>query len=514
MMKIKFSLICLLFLFFATNIFAKEKNIILFFENIESVPNSILNKINASDKLCISATINNPKNVSQTVRNLIFTNKIEPTLSIDEPYFTFISSEVFLTNDISFNRSKDLDLLISNYKSSLKTNFERRKYGMYLKNGIVDDDSLKIFYKKNIYWITTKLQNNLNNKAFIKDNVVVFVPFTDLPQESKNIESWLLNKNGNIIPIFINKNKLGNEKFMLQLLNIIEKNKNYDVLLPVNASYYIAKNTKEQDNLKFESINNIPTEILWKIAKASEEYDKQIEKDNNNQITDLLYGELTNMYSCDIINGILANNKSSKQLFDISYENVFKLCGDEVPNMDKLIKKNLKEINNKNANEYKFEKNGSKYIINNDQIIKSFSIYKDSQFIIFNLDYDTNDVDNINIYIDMNNMSYAGNQKLLKNMGFFVPENCWEYVIEIDNKNFTIYRFIVDKINKVFGAETASQKTIKIPLTIFRGNPYNWHYQVVAVKNNKVVDFLETTQTQKEKVFNETPLLLKMINIK
>ena len=148
MMKIKFSLICLLLLFFTISIFAKEKNIVLFFENIESVPNSILNKINASDKLCISATINNPKNVSQTVKNLIFTNKVEPTLSIDEPCFTLISSDVFVTNDISFNRIADMDLLVSNYKSSLRTNFERRKYGMYLKNGFVDDNSLKIFYKK------------------------------------------------------------------------------------------------------------------------------------------------------------------------------------------------------------------------------------------------------------------------------------------------------------------------------------------------------------------------------
>lgn len=509
-MNMKILLFCL-FLLLTTNVFAKEKNIILFFENIESVPNSVLSKINASDKLCISATINNPKNISQTIKTLIYTNKIEPTLNIDEPYFTLISSNVYAGEDISFDRSEDMNLLISNYKNSLKSTFEKRKLGLFLKNGIIDDNSLQRFYKKNIYWVTTKLKNSRNEVAFIKNNVVVFVPFTDLPNSSNDIENWILNKNSIFIPIFISKNKLTNEKFMLQLLSALEKNKNFDVLLPVNAAYYIAKNTEEQNDLKFELTSNIPNEILLKIAKAGEEYDKQ-KTNKNNQLTDLVYGELANMYSCDIINGILSNNKSSKQLFDISYENIFRLCGDDIPNIDKLIRKNSKGINN-NTNEHKFEKSGSQYTITNEQIIKSFSIYKDLQYVIFNLDYSTNEVDYIDIYIDMNNISHAGNQNLLKNMGFFVPENCWEYAIEINNKNFTIYRFIIDKVNKVSETNITSRKSIKISLNTFRGNPYNWNYQVIAVKDNKVVDFLETTQTRKERIFSETPLLLRMLSI-
>ena len=511
-MKKKTLLFIFFLLFCSVNIFAKEKNIILFFENIENVPNSILNKITASDKLCISATINNPKNISQTVKNLIYINKIEPTLNIEEPYFTLISSNNYIGNNVSFDRSEDLNLLVSNYKNSLKSNFEKRKFGLFLKNGIIDDNTLKKLYKKNIYWVTTKLKNNRNKIAFIKDNVVIFVPFTDLPQENKNIENWLLSKQEKFVPIFINKNKLSNEKFMIQLLNIIENNKNYDVLLPINAAYFIAKTTEAQNDLNFELTDNIPQEILLKIAKAGEEYDKQ-KADKNTELTDLLYGELENMYSYNIINGILTNNKSSKQLFDISYENIFKLCGDDVPNIDRLIKKSSKGINNKYTNEHKFEKSGSKYTINNEQIIKSFSVYKDLESVIFNLDYNTNEVDYIDIYIDMNNIAHAGNQNLLKNIGFFVPENCWEYVIEINKKNFTIYRFIVDKINKVTETDTVSQKSIKIPINTFRGNPYNWNYQVVAIKDNKVVDFLETTQTQKEKIFSESPLFLRMVGI-
>lgn len=512
-------LFCCLFLFLTSNIFAQDKKIVLFFENIESVPSKILNKIKSSDKLCISATINNPKNISHTVKDLIITNKIEPTLNIEEPYFKIISDNISVNKEISFDRREDINILTSNYKQNIRKTFEKRKLGLFLRNGILDDNTLDMFYKQNIYWTTTKLKNNLNKTAFIKNNVVVFVPFTDLPKESKDIEKWLSNINAEFIPIFVNKTNTENEKLISSLLNSIEKQKNYDVYLPVNLAYYIANNTKQADTLKFELTENIPQEVLLKIAAASKEIDEQKEKGDNEQLVSLIYGELTNMYSYDIINGILNNNKFSKKLFDISYDNIFKLCGKDSSDMDKIIQKNLKntdsyENNNKKADEYIFKEDNYGYKIINDNIIKSFGIYKNSQSVKFNINYDTNEADSLYIYIDMNNISYAGNQKLLQNLGFFVPENCWEYVIEINDKNFTIYRFIVDKTNKVAELEKESQNTIEVPITIFRGNPYNWNYQVVAVKDNNIADFLETSKIKKEKVFKSKPLLLRMMNIK
>ena len=104
-----------LFLFLTSNIFAQDKKVVLFFENIESVPSKILNKIKSSDKLCISATVNNPKNISPTVKDLIITNKIEPTLNIEEPYFKIISDNISVNKEISFDRREDINILTSNY---------------------------------------------------------------------------------------------------------------------------------------------------------------------------------------------------------------------------------------------------------------------------------------------------------------------------------------------------------------------------------------------------------------
>lgn len=517
-MRTRIFIFCCILFFLTTTAFAQEKKIVLFFENIESVPSKVLNKIKSSDKLCISATINNPKNISPAVKDLIITNKIEPTLNIEEPYFKIISDNISVNNEFSFDRREDINILASNYKQNIRKTFEKRKLGLFLKNGILDDNTLNMFYKQNIYWTTTKLKNNLNKTAFIKNNVVVFVPFTDLPKEAKDIEKWLSNIKYEIIPIFINKTNTENEKLISALLNSIEKQKIYEVYLPVNLAYYIANNTTKADTLKFEATENIPQEILLKIAKASEEIDEQKEKEDNEQLVSLLHGELTNMYSYNIINGILNNNKFSKKLFDISYENIFKLCGKDSSDANKLIQKNLKNTtsydNNKQTDEYVFKEDNAGYKITNENIIKSFGVYKNSQAVKFNIDYNANEVDCLYIYIDMNNISYAGNQNLLQNSGFFVPENCWEYVIEINDKNFKIYRFIVDKVNKIAELDKDTQSSLQVPITIFRGNPYNWSYQVVAVKDNNVVDFLETTKIKKEKVFKSKPLLLRMMNIK
>ena len=206
-MKMKKFIFCFIFLLLTTSVFAGERNIVLFFENIENIPKSVLNKIYSSDKLCASATVSNLKNISPLAKSLIITNKIEPTLKIEEPYFTLISSTITISKDISFDRSNDINVLTANYKNSLKTSFDKRKFGLFLKDGILDENTLNLFYKQNIYWTTTQLKNNLNKTFFIKNNVVVFVPFTDIPNEKKSIENWLATKYDEFVPVFIDKFK-------------------------------------------------------------------------------------------------------------------------------------------------------------------------------------------------------------------------------------------------------------------------------------------------------------------
>ena len=50
-----------------------------------------------------------------------------------------------------------------------------------------------------------------------------------------------------------------------------------------------------------------------------------------------------------------------------------------------------------------------------------------------------------------------------------------------------------------------------ISSNILKGNPYNWNYQVVVVKNGEVLDFIEN-KDKKEKMFKSLPLQINMYN--
>ena len=141
----------------------------------------------------------------------------------------------------------------------------------------------------------------------------------------------------------------------------------------------------------------------------------------------------------------------------------------------------------------------------------SFSVYKDNNYVCFKTDADLTSLDSIDIYIDMNNIAYTGSQRMLKPLNaFFVPEHCWEFAVRITKTNVFIYKFLSD--NAVLVETIPNEKEncdIKISTNILKGNPYNWNYQVVAVKNGEVFDFIEN-KNKKEIMFNSLPLQINM----
>ena len=69
--------------------------------------------------------------------------------------------------------------------------------------------------------------------------------------------------------------------------------------------------------------------------------------------------------------------------------------------------------------------------------------------------------------------------------------------------------------NNVDLIDTLSNDTgttnIKISANILRGNPYNWNYQVVAIKDGEVSDFIEN-KNKKDKLFKLSPIQISMYN--
>ena len=231
----------------------------------------------------------------------------------------------------------------------------------------------------------------------------------------------------------------------------------------------------------------------------------------------ILCDELSNMYSYNVINGILNNNKNSSKIFDISYNNIFRILNKKIPNINEFQEALIVEngSDSKDIGVCKFiKKNNSLVIYNESSFFTSFSVTKGNESIYFNTDADLNSVDSIDIYIDMNGIAYTGSQKMLKPVNsFFIPENSWEFCIRITKEKIYVYKCLANNIDLIETLPNESESTdVSVASTILRGNPYNWNYQVVAIKGGEVVDFIGT-KNKKNKLFKSVPLQISMYNL-
>lgn len=521
-MKIK-TVLTLLFLFISVNVFAgqaaRNKIVVFFAESFDNVSAKTIKKIESSDKFCLCVAFDESKYINKSIQNLIILRKIEPVIKVSEPYFPLISQDIKIGSSIVLNKVDDFKRFLQNYKNRYRSLFEIKKQGLYLKGAALNDDILNAFYKYNILWTTAKLQDDKKG-LFVKNGVVLFSVYSDFPFNETKIKDWLSSLDGTqkIVPIFLTNSHVNNEQFMLSVINFFEKNKNIDVELPINAAYY-GYNNKEISNKEFKLalLQEVPKENKLKLYLANREVE---ENKNSSQLYQILCDELSNMYSYDVINGIINKNKNSVRLFDISYTNIFRVLNKKNPNL-KDFEQALNEDKENNSSDNKdvtvktnceFEKNdnGSITINNFGQYFTKFSVTKNNVSVGFKTDIDWNKTDYFDIYIDMNEIAYTGYQRTLKPLtAFFVPENSWEYALRVTKTNIEVYKFVSDNVELVETFPFDNNNKIEIPLSILRGNPYNWSYQVVVVKDNTIIDFIET-ENNKEKLSKSVPLQIKM----
>lgn len=518
-MKMKNLCSILILLLFSSVCFAQNKTVVFFAESLDGISDNVVKKITSSDKFCLAVCFDETKYIKPPIRNLIISHKIEPTLNIGEPYFPIVSSEVNISSAVIFDKVSNCENLIQNYKDSYKNLFETYKYGLYLKGASLDNETLKLFYKKNILWTIAKSEDDLQKGLFIKNNVALFVPYKNFTTNETKIKQWFASvKEQDFIPIVLTNWYIKNEKFMLELIKFLDKDKTIDVELPINAAFYgYNSNTIRKDLVLKEFSKNIPRDNMFKLYLVDKEIEEYGKDKKDDEMYSILCDEFFNMYSYNVMNGIANNNMSSIRLFDISYKNIFKILNKKVPNVNEfkesLIVQGKLSVEEDFAKEFcKFVDVDGSIIINNDSdIITLFSISKDKNSVSFTTDADLSNLDSVDIYIDMNGILNIGNPRMLNPLNsYFVPEHNWEYAIRITKDNIYIYKFVSENVDLIQTIPNdASKPSAKIPSNIFRGDPYNWNYQVVAVKNEQVIDFIED-KDKKTKIFKSLPLQLNM----
>ncbi len=505
----------LFLLFISINAFAQNKTLVFFAQSFDGVSANVIQKIESSDKFCLAVAFDENKYIKKEIQNLIFTRKIEPMLNIIEPYFPVISDQINISSSSVFDETQACKDILNNYKKVYRTTFEQNKHGLYLKGSALNDDVLKLFYENNILWTIAKSEEEKQKGLFIKNEVALFVPYKNFTTNDAKIKQWFNSiENTNVIPIILTADHIKNEKFMLSLINFLNKSDDIDVKLPINAAFYGYNSKTIKDDISLKMLSNIPKENILKLYLVNKEitdYDKK----GNEEIYTILCDEFSNMYSYNVIDGVINNNKNAMKLFDISYNNIFRMLNKKTPNINEFQDVLVDNENIKNSNgSCRFSKKNNSIVINNDSdVFTFFSVYKSNDYVYFKTDVDLSATDSIDIYIDMNNIAYTGSQKMLKPVNaFFIPEHSWEFAVRITQKNIYIYKHLADSYDLIETIPNENENSnIKVSSNILKGNPLNWSYQVVAIKGGEVFDFIEN-KNKKEKMFNSLPLQIKMYN--
>jgi hypothetical protein len=505
-------------LFLSTVVFAQNKTVVFFAESIEGLPAKVVQKIEGTDNFCFAASFTEEKNIKKGIKKLIFCRKIEPMLDIAEPYFSLIGSEKQLGDELVFNRTSDCENIIKSYKTKYRKAFKIYKHGLYLRGAALDDMVLDMFYKYNILWTMAKSENDNQKGLFLKNGVALFVPYKNFTTDAAKIEQWFNSCKANVIPVILTSVHTKNESFMTALINFVEKKSDIDVKLPLDAAFYEYNYKTIKNNLSLEISSALPKEKFLKLCLANKEVNNYANKKESKEVYSILFEELSNMYSYSVINGILKGNYESEKLFDIYFMNIFRVLNKKEPNI-KEYQKNLSDNNftdSQTSTNIKFKKENNSISINNEgEFFDWFSVSDTGENVVFETDANLDDIDSLDIYIDMNGMAYTGSQKMLNPVNsFFVPENSWEFAIRITKGKIYIYKYLNANIDLVDEFENDEGYAVaKVSGNVLTGNPYNWNYQAVAIKDEKVVDFIENKR-EKGKKFKVSPLQINMYKYK
>ncbi len=517
-MNIRNFIVSLVFFLMPVNIFAQNSIIVFFAETLDGISSKVIRKIESSDKFCLAVSFDEDKYIKQEIQDLIVIRKIEPTLKITEPYFPLISSEINISSSVVFNKVDTCKDILNNYKKSYRTRFEINKHGLYLKGAALDDKVLNLFYKSNILWTMAKSEDDNKKGLFLKDDVALFVPYTNFTTGETKIKQWFSSlSNKKYIPVVLTASHIKNEKFMLNLISFVDKDNTFDVELPINAAFY-GYNSKTIEDVSLETLSNVPRENVLKLCLADKEITEYANDKKDEEVYTILCDELSNMYSYNVINGILNNNKNSSKIFDISYSNIFRVLNKKVPNINEFQEALSVETDSDSKDNgvcVFTKKNNSLVIYNDSSFFTTFSVGKSNENVYFGTDANLSSLDSIDIYIDMNGIAYTGSQKMLKPVNaFFIPEHCWEFAVKVTKEKIYVYKYLSDNVDLIATLPNESESVdISISSAVLRGNPHNWSYQAVAIKDGEVVDFIGT-KNKKNKMFKSNPLQINMYNYK
>ncbi|AKL98608.1 hypothetical protein [Endomicrobium proavitum] len=511
MKKILLSL-CVIFTFCAAAFCAGERYII-FFSETSDIPAGAVEKILSSKRFCIVVPIAAGEKIPDNLDELASSGKAELSLVFNpEPIFPVLAQVYKMSGAKNLKASGFGDYVSGNLKE-FANSANRESFGAFLKSGEVSKEILSYFAGAKLSWVNVQNAPDSLTGAFLSDGINAFVIYDNFPTAQKDVMPWLAAKTGNIIPVLLTKKHLSNAALMKYLIDLFEKSLYIKPAVPLYVSTVAKDLIPVKKSVSFSEESSANENVLNKLYAAAGYINKYR---GSSSFDELSYknaqSELGYLCGFDLLNGIASNAVSSVRMFDAAYNNIFRLLGYPIPDEASSQTSSFADAGS-NASQIKQISGGVS--ITNEGYIYGIAVYNSGESIRVDVAAAWGEkVDFIDLYIDMNNLDWAGSTSMLAGApGFLTSDSGWEYAVRITKNKALLYRHSAE------GAALVSEINVtgsyfSIPNRYLRGNPENWGYQAVSVSQNKeITDFLNQTSKTKSAVLSSKPVQLTAIRI-
>jgi hypothetical protein len=526
MKKIIFSL--LLLLQFAALSFAAGARYIVFFAESTDIPENVSDKIFFSKRFCMTVPFVAGSTVPAALEELVSAGRIEPSMVFEpEPVFPILAT-IYSSSEKKSDREGFNDF-VTGGMSDFEAGVNKDKYGIFLDSGDVSHNILYYFAGLKFSWINIDNMETSFKGAHEIDGITAFSVYRNFPHAKKDVMKWLEARKENIIPVLLTNKHLKNAEFMEYIIDLFDRSKYIKPAVPLYLCALEKDMITAKSQVSFEILSVRPS-VMTKLYSAVSfinsyrESPDFIEYSYKNAQSELVY-----LCSFDLLKGVLSNKVASQRMFDAAYNNIFRLLGSEVPaDKDLYAAKNDAANTNLYAGteeafhtEAALAENGIS--INNDGLIKSMTAASKDGALNITLSFESalwdENISFVDIYIDMNNFEGAGSTSMLSGVnGYLTPDSAWEYALRVSKDKILLYRNSAD--SAVFVTEIQSSGlSFSVLRKHIRGNPANWGYQAVSVREtedgkSKIEDFFVQGSQSRESILSVRPFQIPAVRIK
>ncbi len=408
--------------------------------------------------------------------------------------------------------------------------------GLYLRTGVFSDTLMSDIKRFGLMWVTIDGVADISEGVYRKGNFLFIVPKKNTFSSPQECWQWIAENQSPVVALVFPEQNALTPPLLLELAVRLKENPEIrmitpDKLLPDTTGVIDAANlTLESDTAPWRR-NAAVWVLLSQLRQAVEDYKNsglaQI------RTLDALHEQLYKLYRYDMLSRF---DEQVSPESDGAFQEHVKRISSLLPASFAVTPSVSADTSALSAStapvvpSFLLEADSTTLTVLNSVSSRSligidkFTAVVDDTFITYNVQLRNSVADNtpvrVDIYIDLNNQLNAGLSAFLKGLdGFMRSDDAWEYALRFERSGVSLYRS--GRFSPMLIQSFSRSKTyeIKIPRSLFKGNPLLWGYQAVTSFEPigsgaaGIDDFLCSDDDARQRLHGEVPVQLPAVRV-